>query len=80
MPAWTYDLVRQFQLNIVLLRVALVMVSVHSSKTLRQKLVTEPGVLHHRPDNALVWKNVDLQTSDLKRNRMVYVRLNGQSK
>ena len=33
----TFKLVRQLQLNIVLIRVALVMGSVHSSKTLRHK-------------------------------------------
>ena len=41
----TYETVSQPQLNVVLIRVALVMVSVHSSKTLRQKLVPETWVL-----------------------------------
>jgi hypothetical protein len=37
---WTPELVRQPQLNVILIRVALVMVSVHSSKTLRHGIST----------------------------------------
>ena len=42
------------------------MVSVHSSKTLSQKLVAGVGYCCDRPDHAFVWKNVDLGTLDLQ--------------
>jgi hypothetical protein len=38
------------------------MVSLHSNKTLRQKLVPEVGYCRDRPDQVFVWKNVDLGT------------------
>jgi len=41
------------------------MVSVHSSKTLRHKLVQGTGYYCDRPDPAFVWKNVDMGTWDL---------------
>jgi hypothetical protein len=40
------------------------MVSVHSSKILRQKLVPGVEYCYDRPDHAFVWKNVDFGTLD----------------
>jgi hypothetical protein len=45
-----------------LIRIAVVMVSVHSSKTLRQKLGLGVGYCCDRPDHAFVWRNVGLWT------------------
>ena len=53
------------------IRLALVMVSVHSSKTLSQKLVAGVGYCCDRPDHAFVWKNVDLGTLDLESSAML---------
>jgi hypothetical protein len=50
---------------LLLIRVALVMMSLHSSKTLRQKLVPGVGDCCDRPDHVFVWWNVDLGTLDL---------------
>jgi hypothetical protein len=47
------------------------MVSVHSSKTLSQKLVPEVGYCPDRPDHAFVWKNVDLGALDLESSGML---------
>ena len=48
------------------IRFALVMVAVHSSKTLRQKLVLKLGHCCDRPDYAIVQKNVDFGTLNLE--------------
>ena len=56
------------------MRVTLVMVSVHSNKTLRQKLVPGVGNGCDRSDHAFVWKNVDLESIG-----MLKVRLKGLS-
>ena len=53
------------------IKLALVMVSVHSSKTLRQKLVPGVGYCCDRPDHAFVWKNVDFGTLDLESHEML---------
>jgi hypothetical protein len=44
----TYETVSQPQLNVVLIRVALVMVSVHSSKTLRHHSPSEQSECRER--------------------------------
>jgi hypothetical protein len=68
---WTAELVSQHQLN-VFIRVALVMVSAHSSKTqTKTEVGTRSGVLCDRPDHAFVWKNVDFGTLDLESSGML---------
>jgi hypothetical protein len=54
-----------------IIRVALVMVSVHSSKTLRQKLVLGVGYSCERPNHAFVWNNVDFVTLDMESSGML---------
>jgi hypothetical protein len=53
------------------IRVALVMVSLHSNKTQRQKLV--PGVGHccDKPNHVFVWRNVDFETFDYESSGML---------
>ena len=41
------------------------MVSVHSNKTIRQKLVLGVGYFCDKPGHAFVWKNMDFGTLDL---------------
>jgi hypothetical protein len=69
---WTSEPVSQPQLNVVLIRVALVMLSLHSSTTLtKTKFGTKSEVLLSGPDCAFVWKNMDLETLNLESSGML---------
>jgi hypothetical protein len=53
------------------IKIALVRVSVHNSKILRQKLVPGGGFFCDRPDHTFVWKNVAFRTLDLESSGML---------
>ena len=61
----TSEPVSQPELNVVLIRVALVMVSVYSSKTLRHKLVPGVGYFCDKPDHTLLRKMWILKSSGM---------------
>jgi hypothetical protein len=53
------------------IRLPLAMVSVRSSKTLRQKLLLGVGYCCDRPDHGFVWKNMNLGILDLESHGML---------